>query len=285
MQCNNFEQSRVVVLPFVDLDPGNLSTLYTALYFAQNECNMRRIQFIQVTFDQPLYNKAVEIVESSHLLKDKIFIRLGGFHLLMSYMGSIGYIMNGSGLEVLWGQVYAGNTVVHMMAGHAYSRALRAHFLTSPALVSFFTSNGEFDIDLDFVEKIHKELLKNEAHFIELDKNLQLQDVVKNVDEIMSRNEDNFRTIKLWKTYFKMAKVLLSFFIFRTCWGLGSSKILFKIDDSNVPCCWSFSLCKVYTVNATTNGHIERSYTRDRVQAIHRKWFFHHSQKEYLFQR
>ena len=45
-QCNNFEQSRVVVLPFVNLDPGNLSTLYTALYFAQNECNMRGIQFI-----------------------------------------------------------------------------------------------------------------------------------------------------------------------------------------------------------------------------------------------
>ena len=103
--CSGFMQasvqSRVVVLPF-NLDPGNLSTLYTALYFAQNECNMRGIQFIPVIFDQPLYIEAVEIVESSHLLKDKIFVHLGGFHLLMSYMGSIGYIMNGSGLEVLW---------------------------------------------------------------------------------------------------------------------------------------------------------------------------------------
>ena len=61
------------------------------------------------------------------------------------------------------------------------------------------------------LRKIHKELLKNEANFIELDKNLQLQDVVKNVDEIMSRKEDDSRTIKLWKTYFKMPKVLCLF--------------------------------------------------------------------------
>ena len=28
---NKFEQSRIVVLPFINLDPGNMSTLYTAL--------------------------------------------------------------------------------------------------------------------------------------------------------------------------------------------------------------------------------------------------------------
>ena len=66
--------------------------------FAQNECDSRWINFCPVTFDQPLYVKAVEIVESSHDLKQKLFIRLGGFHLLMSYLGSIGNIMDGSGL-------------------------------------------------------------------------------------------------------------------------------------------------------------------------------------------
>ena len=128
-------------------------------------------------------------------------------------------------MEVDWryfgSQVYTGNTVIHMMAGHAYSQALRSHFLTSSALVSFFTSNGEFDID--FVEKIHKELLKNEANFIELDKNLQLQDVVKNVDEIMSRNEDDSRTIKLWKIYLRWQKFFV-FFYFPNVLGIGIFK-------------------------------------------------------------
>lgn len=60
--------------------------------------------------------------------------------MLMSYMGSIGYIMAGSGLEALWETVYAPNTVVHMLTGHAYARALRAHLLTSAAIVSLIVN-------------------------------------------------------------------------------------------------------------------------------------------------
>ena len=138
---NKFGKLRIVVLPFINLDRGNLCTLYTALCFVQSEVDSRGIKFCPVTFDQPLHVKVVEIVESSHDLKHKLFIRLGGFHLLMSYLGSIGTIMDGGGLELLWEQVYASNSVSHMMTVHAYSRALRAHFLTSSALVSFLINS------------------------------------------------------------------------------------------------------------------------------------------------
>ncbi|KAK4886719.1 hypothetical protein RN001_002990 [Aquatica leii] len=57
-----------------------------------------------------------------------------GFHLLMSYMGSIEYIMGGSGLENMWSLVYAKASISHMMTGHAYSRSVRAHFLTQLAI-------------------------------------------------------------------------------------------------------------------------------------------------------
>lgn len=59
---------------------------------------------------------------------------LGGFHLLMSFMGAIGYIMAGSGLKELWSTIYATNSIEKMMTGHAYSRAVRAHFLTQLCL-------------------------------------------------------------------------------------------------------------------------------------------------------
>ena len=83
-----------------------------------------------VTFDQLLYIKATEIVRSSPELSSVVFL-LGGFHLMMSFMGAIGHIMPGSGLEELWESVYANNLVVQMMAGHAYNRALRLHFLNT----------------------------------------------------------------------------------------------------------------------------------------------------------
>ena len=101
--------------------------------FAQTQFENQGIPVCPVTFDQPLYIKAADIIAASDDLT-KVFVRLGGFHLLMSFMGSIGYIMAGSGLEELWESVYAKGSVVHMMSGHAYSRALCAHFLTQSAL-------------------------------------------------------------------------------------------------------------------------------------------------------
>ena len=51
----------------------------------------------------------------------------------MSYLGSIGQIMTGSGLAEL-SEVYAEGSVIHMLSGHAFYCALRAHILTSAAL-------------------------------------------------------------------------------------------------------------------------------------------------------
>jgi len=78
-----------------------------------------------VTFDRPLYIKAQNIVEQSKP-EPQIVVRLGGFHLLMSFIGTIGYIMAGSGLKEQWNIIYAANSIEKMITGHAYSRAVRA---------------------------------------------------------------------------------------------------------------------------------------------------------------
>ena len=82
-------QSRIIILPFINQDPTNPSTIYSALCFAQRLSEKHILGICPVTFDQPLFIKALEIVIASPDLT-KVCIRLGGFHLLMSYMGSIG---------------------------------------------------------------------------------------------------------------------------------------------------------------------------------------------------
>ena len=62
--------------------------------------------------------------------------RLGGFHMEMSFLGSLGGMMRGSGLEELLNEVYAEHSVPHLMSGKAVTRALLAQFLTGAALVS-----------------------------------------------------------------------------------------------------------------------------------------------------
>ncbi|KYN50496.1 hypothetical protein ALC57_00134 [Trachymyrmex cornetzi] len=130
----NYSQSFVSYLPFVNAPPTNYDTTYTVLVFASEKCKQLNQHTCFVTFDQPLYIKAKDIISSENSNLSNVIVRLGGFHLLMSFMGSIGYIMEGSGLKELFSTIYAVNSIDKMMTGHAYARALRAHTLTHLAL-------------------------------------------------------------------------------------------------------------------------------------------------------
>ena len=59
------------------MDPNQPDTIYSALSYAQGLCEKQKLGIAPVTFDQPLYIKAVDIVQSSPDL-DKVVVRLGG---------------------------------------------------------------------------------------------------------------------------------------------------------------------------------------------------------------
>ena len=90
------------------------------------------IKTLCLTFDQPLWFKAIAIIQEKNL---DVICRLGGFHLLMSFLGSVGHLMGGSGLEEVLQEVYAPNVVAHIVSGKAFARALRGHMLIHGALL------------------------------------------------------------------------------------------------------------------------------------------------------
>jgi len=55
-----------------------------------------RLSDVLITFGLPLFIKAVDIAGKAKL---DVVVHLGGFHLLMNYVGSIGKYMKCSGLE------------------------------------------------------------------------------------------------------------------------------------------------------------------------------------------
>ena len=80
----------------------------------------------------------------------KVFVRLGGFHQLISFLGSIGKVMEGSGLRSALETIYSPVTVGHMFTGMAYSRAVRGHILCASAVESlvleeFWSTLGAVD--------------------------------------------------------------------------------------------------------------------------------------------
>ena len=70
-----------------------------------------------------------------------------GFHLLMSFLGSIGKVMEWNFRIV----VYSSATAVHMLSGEAYVRALRAHFLVQSALAPILL---QFISPLSLIEQL-----------------------------------------------------------------------------------------------------------------------------------
>ena len=102
----SFQKCSAICLPFICAPPSDKDTIYTSLLLAQKKAEALNLDYMYVTFDQPLYIKALEIILTSAdaRLKNVIPI-LGGFHLLMSYMGSIGNIMGGSGIDEILSQM------------------------------------------------------------------------------------------------------------------------------------------------------------------------------------
>lgn len=136
-------QSSIIFLPVIDMDPSNLSCIYSTLCFVSSEAKRQNMHPI-LTFDQPLWWKAQIILAGESTESDlrSIILRLGAFHTEMSFLGCIGKIMSGTGLAELLESVYAPNAVGHMLSGKAVTRAFRGHCLVDAALNAMITSQA-----------------------------------------------------------------------------------------------------------------------------------------------
>ena len=197
------EKSGIKFLPIIDLDPTNETCIYSTLLFVIDQAKKMNITTPAITFDQPLWLKATSIIKEEKL---DMVCRLGGFHALMSFIGSVGNLMNGSGIEELFAEVYAENSVIHMLSGKAVARALRAHFLAQGAIFSVIldTLVADNKIDLAPFKDIYEKSVKGDLQEAELEEVCQSEQfkVLENalVDFIQSKSLES-RTAKLWLQY------------------------------------------------------------------------------------
>lgn len=118
------QNATITLLLIIDLNPSNYTCIFSTLLFLIEQCKKLNIVTPSITFDQPLWLKATEIAVEKSL---NIVVHLGGFHTLMSFVGSIGSLMDGSGIESVLQLVYGENSINHILRGKAISRAIRAH--------------------------------------------------------------------------------------------------------------------------------------------------------------
>ena len=128
---DHLPSAAIALLPIIDLKPADYTCTYSALLFVINQCKKLNITTRSITFDQPHWFKATGIAIEKSL---DIVIHLGGFHTLMSFAGSLDFVMNGSGIETGFKTVYGEVIVKHMLDGKAIKKALRGHDLLECAL-------------------------------------------------------------------------------------------------------------------------------------------------------
>ena len=122
--------SSIIFMPMIDQKSTDPMCILSTMNFV---CTLaQRYSVVPVlTFDQPLYWKAMELQasqESESTMKSCV-LRLGGFHMCMSFLGAIGHIMQGSGLSSIFELIYAEGSVPAIMGGKEMSRGTRAHIL------------------------------------------------------------------------------------------------------------------------------------------------------------
>lgn len=129
-------QSSISFLPMIDMSPSDSTCVYSTLTFVLKHARKYHIDIPIITFDQPLWCEAYCLVntEVANTAFKKIVVRLGGFHTVMSFLGSIGHLMAESGLKELLEMFYASNAVGHILSGKAVSRAVRGHLIIDAAL-------------------------------------------------------------------------------------------------------------------------------------------------------
>lgn len=231
-------KSTITMLPLIDLNPSDESCMYSTLLHIKDQAKQLKIVTPCVTFDQPLWIKAVEIVAAKSL---GIVVRLGGFHCLMSFVGSIGTLMEGSGLQQLMETIYGKNTVQHIFSGKAISRALRSHFLVDSALrmklikrlwpdenednqisgadpFATFPEDGDTvrgtpmsQKDADELGSLYEGLGSTSLRSDELEQSTALNKLQTSLEKLKNSLSSSSRTAKLWLSYIDYVGIVKMF--------------------------------------------------------------------------
>ena len=136
-------KTTTVYLPLTDMKPADPTTLKTSIMRAKKVCEDHGQSICVYTCDEQLYRISLFVLFDQPGLFKNFFLRLGGMHLIMSYVGSIGTLMSGSGLEKILERVFGG--VQKMLKGKKFPENVRALRLLTEELLRMFFIDSPVD--------------------------------------------------------------------------------------------------------------------------------------------
>ena len=131
--------TKAVYRPLIDMTPSDPDTMLTAMIEAQRLTHETGQVFTIFTADQQLYRVVVEVTWVYPDLFHNFIPRLGGMHMLMSFVGAVGTLMSNTGLEEIMRAAFGG--IQKMLAGKKFPQNCRALRMIVEELLHFTMEN------------------------------------------------------------------------------------------------------------------------------------------------
>lgn len=210
-------------LPLWDSSPTDYSTVYTVMSSLVSIMDHLGQKDTVITFDQAIYKVAKEIQWQRADEFDHTVIRMGGFHIILNFMGALGKMCDSAGLRELLVEsgLYSETTASNIMKGKQYNRGIRAHKLILEALFQCLWSNVEDDEEiagaLDEISGLADECSRSwDEDRVEFESCFKkLQECLHNIDGRLGSIEAQLREKSMlasfWLNYMDSVYLMLSF--------------------------------------------------------------------------
>ena len=227
LTTENIPVTKVHYMPFIQAPPSDFSTIYESLIRLVQVANALGQDHILVTADMQIYAKAQEIIWAKPpALAGKVTMRLGGMHLNMALLASLGTLYGDGGLLQLLtdSEVYAEATARQMLQGKQYARGIRGIKLILEALLrilftsveSWMQNKGEKLISPEFEEKLQALKEAFEANDVnsaihlseEIEKN-HFHMIQKVISDYRQAGREMSETFVFWDSFLEGAYTLL----------------------------------------------------------------------------
>ena len=133
---NNSPTTTIGYAPIINSSPIKLPTVFTIRDYVHKASKQLGQTCSVLTLDEAIYCKAKEIQWRCPDKFEHMIIRLGGFHIIKTFLACIGKLYEESGLSdiIVNSGLYGSGVAAKIMTGKSYNRSIRAHTLIKEAM-------------------------------------------------------------------------------------------------------------------------------------------------------
>ncbi|KAJ8030514.1 hypothetical protein HOLleu_26961 [Holothuria leucospilota] len=208
------QKSAIHYLPVVEAPPTEMTTINTILQRSISIADKLHLEHIVLVFDQAIYAKIQEIRWAREGLMQRTVVRLGEFHICMSYMGIIGKRFSDAGLRdiLIESGVVAQGSINSVLSGHHYNRAVHSYKLMFEAMEKL-----RFTV---FLDNLTEEQVERYSCVLQEPTSIQqllaikfqdVSDLMACYDAFVKKRNQESPTFALWSSFIDMVQLLLVF--------------------------------------------------------------------------